>query len=189
MIVPYLRGYGTTNFLSGATFRNAQQSAVASDIIALMDSLKINKAILGGFDWGSRTAGIIAALWPQRCKALVAVSGYLITTPKAQMQPLPPVAEYGWWYQYYFSTERGVLGYSENRHEFNKLIWKIVSRDGTSMMQHSSAPPHLSTIQTMSALSSIITVGDWVWLMVTRNTTGSNRSLPLIPLSQCPQLP
>jgi pimeloyl-ACP methyl ester carboxylesterase len=127
VIVPYLRGYGSTNFISSATVRNAQQAAVASDIIALMDSLKIDKAVIGGFDWGSRTANIMAAVWPQRCKALVAVSGYLITTPKAQMQPLPPVAEYGWWYQYYFSTQRGVLGYTENRHDFNKLIWKNVS--------------------------------------------------------------
>jgi len=92
-----------------------------------MDSLKINKAILGGFDWGSRTAGIMAALWPERCKALVAVSGYLITSPKAQMEPLPPEGEYGWWYQYYFATERGVLGYTKYRHDFNKLIWKNVS--------------------------------------------------------------
>lgn len=127
VIVPYLRGYGSTNFLSSGTFRNGQQSAVASDIIALMDALKINQAILGGFDWGSRTANIIAALWPERCKALVAVSGYLITNPKAQMQPLPPEGEYGWWYQYYFSTERGALGYTKYRHDFNKLIWKNLS--------------------------------------------------------------
>ena len=127
VIVPYLRGYGTTTFLSSETFRNGQQSAVASDIIALMDSLKLNKTILGGFDWGSRTVGIIGALWPERCKALVAVSGYLITNPKAQAQPLPPLGEYGWWYQYYFSTQRGVLGYTQYRHDFNKLIWKNVS--------------------------------------------------------------
>jgi pimeloyl-ACP methyl ester carboxylesterase len=127
VIVPYLRGFGSTTFLSSSAFRNAQQSAVASDIVALMDALKIPKAIIGGFDWGSRTASIVAALWPQRCKALVAVSGYLISNPKAQMQPLPPVLEYGWWYQYYFSTERGVLGYTQNRHDFNKLIWKNAS--------------------------------------------------------------
>jgi pimeloyl-ACP methyl ester carboxylesterase len=127
VIVPYLRGYGSTRFLSSATFRNGQQSVVALDIIALMDALGIKKAIIGGFDWGSRTADIIAALWPERCKALVAVSGYLITNVKAQRQPLPPKAELGWWYQYYFSTERGVLGYSEYRDDFNRLIWTIVS--------------------------------------------------------------
>jgi pimeloyl-ACP methyl ester carboxylesterase len=127
VIVPYLRGYGSTAFLSSSTFRNGQQSVVALDIIALMDALKIQRAVLGGFDWGSRTAAIMAALWPQRCKALVAVSGYLITNVKAQQQPLPPKAELGWWYQYYFSTQRGVLGYTEYRDPFNKLIWTIVS--------------------------------------------------------------
>ncbi len=126
-IVPYLRGYGTTRFLSSETFRNGQQAAVALDIIALMDALRIKKAIVAGFDWGSRTAAIIAALWPERCKALVAVSGYLITNLEANLQPLPPAAELGWWYQYYFSTERGRLGYTKYRHDFNKLIWKNVS--------------------------------------------------------------
>ncbi len=124
VIVPYLRGYGTTCFLSDATMRNAQQSVVARDIIALMDALKIDQAIVGGFDWGSRTAVIMAALWPDRCKAVVAVSGYLVTNLKANERPLPPKAELGWWYQYYFATERGRLGYTENRYEFNKLIWK-----------------------------------------------------------------
>jgi pimeloyl-ACP methyl ester carboxylesterase len=127
VIVPYLRGYGSTRFLSSGTFRNGQQAAVALDIISLMDALGIKRAILAGFDWGSRTAGIMAALWPDRCTALVAVSGYLITNREAGLQPLPPEAELGWWYQYYFATERGVLGYSRNRHDFNKLIWKIVS--------------------------------------------------------------
>jgi pimeloyl-ACP methyl ester carboxylesterase len=127
VIVPYLRGYGTTRFLSSETFRNGQQSAVALDVIALMDALEIEKAIVAGFDWGARTADIVAALWPGRCKALVAVSGYLITNPKANLQPLPPKAELGWWYQYYFATERGERGYDENRREFNKLIWKIAS--------------------------------------------------------------
>ena len=128
VIVPYLRGYGTTHFLSSATFRNAQQSAVALDIIALMDALKIKKAILGGFDWGARTADIIAAIFPERCKALVSVSGYLITNLKTwREQPLPPQMEYAWWYQYYFATERGQVGYEANRHDFAKLIWKIVS--------------------------------------------------------------
>ena len=127
VIVPYLRGYGSTRFRSSETFRNGQQAVVALDVIALMDALKIQKAIIGGFDWGSRTADIVAALWPERCKALVAVSGYLITNLKANLQPLPPQAELAWWYQYYFAIERGRLGYSENRHDFNKLIWKIVS--------------------------------------------------------------
>jgi pimeloyl-ACP methyl ester carboxylesterase len=127
VIVPYLRGYGTTRFLSSETFRNAQQAAVAMDVIALMDALKIKKAIIGGFDWGARTADIVAALWPERCKGLVSVSGYLISNPKANLQPLPPKAELGWWYQYYFATERGERGYDQNRREFNKLIWKIAS--------------------------------------------------------------
>ncbi len=127
VIVPYLRGYGTTRFLSSETFRNAEQAAVALDQIALMDALKIEKAIFAGFDWGARTADIIAALWPERCKALVSVSGYLITSLKANLQPLPPKAEWGWWYQYYFATERGKRGYTEYRHEFNKLIWRIAS--------------------------------------------------------------
>ena len=127
VIVPYLRGYGTTRFISSNTFRNAQQSAVALDIIKLMDALGIERAIIGGFDWGSRTTDIIAALWPDRCIGIVAVSGYLITNVEAQRKPLPPVAEYGWWYQYYFATDRGRAGYSEYRHDFNKLIWKIAS--------------------------------------------------------------
>ena len=127
VIVPFLRGYGTTRFLSRDTFRNGQQSAVALDIIALMDALQIEQAILGGFDWGARTADIIAALWPERCRALVAVSGYLITNLEANLKPLPPAAELGWWYQYYFSTERGRTGYERYRRDFNKLIWKTAS--------------------------------------------------------------
>ena len=97
---------------------------VAVDIIALMDALKIQKAILAGFDWGARTADIMAALWPERCKALVSVSGYLIGSPEANKKPLPPKAEYQWWYQYYFATERGGLGYDKYRHDFAKLIWQ-----------------------------------------------------------------
>ena len=127
VIVPYLRGYGTTRFLSSETLRNGQQSAIAVDIIALMDALKIEKAILGGFDWGARTANIIAALWPERCKALVSVSGYLIGNPEANKTPLPPQAELEWWYQFYFATERGRAGYEKYRHDFNKLIWKLAS--------------------------------------------------------------
>ena len=127
VIIPYLRGYGTTRFLSRNTVRNGQQSVFAVDILALMDALEIKKALLAGFDWGARTANIIAALWPKRCKGLVSVSGYLIGSPEANKLPLPPEAEYQWWYQYYFATERGVLGYDKYRHDFANLIWRIAS--------------------------------------------------------------
>ncbi len=127
VIVPYLRGYGTTRFLSSDTFRNGQQSVVALDIIALMDALKIQKAIIGGFDWGARTADIIAALWPERCQALVSVSGYLIGSQAVGSTPLPPKAELQWWYQFYFATERGRAGYEKYRRDFSKLIWQIAS--------------------------------------------------------------
>jgi pimeloyl-ACP methyl ester carboxylesterase len=127
VIVPYLRGYGTTRFLSSETFRNGQQSVVALDIIALMDALKIEKATVAGFDWGARTADIIAALWPERCKALVSVSGYLIGSQEAGKAPLPPAAELQWWYQFYFATERGRVGYDKNRRDFSKLIWRQAS--------------------------------------------------------------
>jgi pimeloyl-ACP methyl ester carboxylesterase len=127
VIVPYVRGCGTTRFVSDKTMRNGQQAAVAVDVIDLMDALKIQKAILGGYDWGGRSADIVAALWPERCKALVAVSGYLIGSPEANKQPLPPMAEYQWWYQYYFATERGALGYDKYRRDFGKLIWQIAS--------------------------------------------------------------
>ncbi len=127
VIVPYLRGYGTTRFLSSETFRNGQQSVVAVDVIALMDALKIEKATIAGYDWGARTANIIAAIWPERCKAMVSVSGYLIGSPEANKMPLPPQAELEWWYQYYFATERGRAGYDKYRHDFAKLIWQIAS--------------------------------------------------------------
>jgi pimeloyl-ACP methyl ester carboxylesterase len=127
VIVPYLRGYGTTRFLSSDTFRNGQQSVVAVDSIALMDALKIEQAILGGFDWGARTANIIAAIFPERCKALVSVSGYLIGSQQAGKVPLPPKAELQWWYQYYFATERGRAGYEQYRRDFAKLIWQLAS--------------------------------------------------------------
>ncbi len=127
VIVPYLRGYGTTRFLSSDTFRNGQQSVVALDIIALMDALKIERAIIAGFDWGARTADIIAALWPERCEAIVSVSGYLIGSQESGKVPLPPKAELEWWYQYYFATERGRAGYDKYRHDFAKLIWQIAS--------------------------------------------------------------
>jgi pimeloyl-ACP methyl ester carboxylesterase len=127
VIVPYLRGYGTTRFLSSGTFRNGQPSAVAVDIIALMDALKIEKATLAGFDWGARTANIVAALWPERCKAMVSVSGYLIGSQESGKVPLPPNAELQWWYQFYFATERGREGYDKYRHDFAKLIWHLAS--------------------------------------------------------------
>ena len=127
VIVPYLRGYGTTRFLSTETFRNGQPSAVAVDITALMDALKIDKAVIAGFDWGARTANIIAALWPERCKTMVSVSGYLIGSQESGKMPLPPNAELQWWYQFYFAIERGRIGYDKNRHDFAKLIWKQAS--------------------------------------------------------------
>ena len=126
-IVPYLRGFGTTRFLSDATFRNGEQAALAVDVIALMDALEIERAILAGFDWGARTADIVAALWPERCTGLVSVSGYLIGSQEAGKLPLPPAAELQWWYQYYFATERGRVGYDKYRRDFAKLIWRTAS--------------------------------------------------------------
>jgi pimeloyl-ACP methyl ester carboxylesterase len=127
VVVPFLRGYGETRFLSAETMRNGQPAALAMDAMSLMDALKIEQAVLAGFDWGARTADIVAALWPQRVKGLVSVSGYLIGSQAAGTQPLPPAAELQWWYQFYFATERGRIGYEKNRHDFNKLIWKLAS--------------------------------------------------------------
>jgi pimeloyl-ACP methyl ester carboxylesterase len=127
VIVPYLRGYGTTRFLSDRTFRNGQPSAIAVDIVDFMDALEIRKATVAGFDWGARTANIVAALWPERCKAMVSVSGYLIGSQEAGKMPLPPKAELEWWYQYYFATERGRAGYDKYRRDFAKLIWQTAS--------------------------------------------------------------
>jgi pimeloyl-ACP methyl ester carboxylesterase len=127
VIVPYLRGYGTTRFLSHATPRNGQQAVLAVDILAVMEALHIDKAILAGYDWGARTANILAALWPERCKALVSVSGYLIGSRDINKRPLPPQAELAWWYQFYFATERGQAGYEHYRREFAKLIWQLAS--------------------------------------------------------------
>ncbi len=129
VIVPYLRGYGTTRFLSANAMRNGQPSAVTSDIVALMDALRIDRATVAGFDWGARTADIIAALWPQRCRGLVSVSGYLIGSQAAGKTPLPPSAELQWWYQFYFATDRGQAGYDKYRRDFAKLIWRIASPD------------------------------------------------------------
>src|ERR1700678_4458806 len=127
VIVPYLRGYGTTTFLSSATMRNGEQAAVALDIIALMDALKIQKAVLGGFDWGARTVAVMGALWPDRCKALVSVSGYLIGSRKAAQTPFPPAAEHAFWYQCYFGTDYGRAGYAKYTHDFNKMTWQLSS--------------------------------------------------------------
>ncbi|QOZ25501.1 alpha/beta fold hydrolase [Bradyrhizobium sp. CCBAU 51753] len=127
VIVPHLRGYGSTRFLSSDTMRSGQPVAVSADIIALMDALKIEKAVLGGYDWGARTANIMTVLWPERCKAMVSVSGYLIGSQAAGKMPLPPKAELQWWYQFYFATERGREGYAKNRHDFAKLIWQLAS--------------------------------------------------------------
>jgi pimeloyl-ACP methyl ester carboxylesterase len=127
VIVPYLRGYGTTRFLSGDTMRNGQQSVLALDTVALMDALEIETAILAGFDWGARTADVVAAIQPERCRALVSVSGYLIGSQRAGRAPLPPPAELEWWYQFYFATERGRAGYEKHRREFARLIWRLAS--------------------------------------------------------------
>ncbi|WP_443025511.1 alpha/beta fold hydrolase [Sphingomonas sp. PB4P5] len=129
VIVPHLRGFGTTRFRSPDALRNGQQSVLAVDVIALMDALKLEKALVAGFDWGARTACIVAALWPQRCDGLVSVSGYLIGSQRAGTMPLPPKAELAWWYQFYFATERGRAGYAANRCEFAKLIWRMASPD------------------------------------------------------------
>ena len=127
VLVPYVRGYGSTRFLSSETFRNGQPSALAVDTVAFMDALRIKTATLAGFDWGARTANIVAALWPERCKAMVSVSGYLIGSQEGGKVPLPPKAELQWWYQFYFATERGRAGYDKYRHDFAKLIWQIAS--------------------------------------------------------------
>jgi pimeloyl-ACP methyl ester carboxylesterase len=127
VIVPHLRGYGTTRFLSGETIRNGEPAALAVDIVALMDALGIKQATIAGYDWGARTANIIAALWPERVKAMVSVSGYLISSQEAGKMPLSPGAELQWWYQFYFATERGRAGYEKNRHDFARLIWKLAS--------------------------------------------------------------
>jgi pimeloyl-ACP methyl ester carboxylesterase len=127
VIVPHLRGYGSTSFLSASTVRNGQPSVIALDVIALMDALSIDKAVVAGCDWGARTAAIVAALWPERCQALVSVSGYLIGSRESNKKPLPPQAELQWWYQFYFATERGRAGYETHRHDFARLIWQIAS--------------------------------------------------------------
>jgi pimeloyl-ACP methyl ester carboxylesterase len=127
VIVPHLRGYGSTRFLSATAFRNGQPAALAQDVVSLLDALQVRSAIIGGFDWGARSADIVAALWPERCRALVSVSGYLIGSQAAGRVPLPPAAELQWWYQYYFATDRGRDGYDRYRHDFARLIWRLAS--------------------------------------------------------------
>ena len=127
VLVPFVRGYGTTRFRSDDTPRNGQQAAVASDVTAFMDALGVDQAILGGFDWGARSAGVVAALWPDRCRGLVSVSGYLIGSQAANQAPLPPEAELAWWYQFYFATDRGRAGYEKYRRDFSRLIWRLAS--------------------------------------------------------------
>ena len=178
VIVPYLRGYGATRFLSSETPRNGQQSVVAVDVIALMDALKIEKATLCGFDWGARTADIVAALWPERCKALVSVSGYLIGSQEGGKAPLPPKAELQWWYQYYFATERGRAGYDKYRRDFAKLIWQIASPNGTSMTPRSIARRRPSKTLTTSPSSSTIIAGGLDWRKASRNMTIWKGGLP-----------
>jgi len=171
VIVPYLRGYGTTRFLSDETFRNGEPAAVAADIIALMDALKIDKTILAGFDWGARTADVIAALWPERCKALVSLSGYLIGSQESGKIPLPPKAELEWWYQFYFATERGREGYDKNRHDFAKLIWQQASPkwnfDDATFERSAASFENPDMLR----LRSIIIGGDKAWLKAKRNMT------------------
>lgn len=129
VIVPYLRGHGTTRFRSARTARNGQQSAIAADVVALMDALRIEKAVLAGFDWGARSAAVVAALWPERCRALVSVGGYLVVDLVANLKPLAAAAEHNWWYQYYFATERGRLAMEDRdlRRELTRFVWTTVS--------------------------------------------------------------
>jgi pimeloyl-ACP methyl ester carboxylesterase len=150
VIVPYLRGYGATRFLSDSTIRNGQQSALASDVVALMDALGIERATVAGCDWGARTANIVAALWPGRCKAMVSVSGYLIGNQKIGKLPLPPKAELQWWYQYYFATDRGRAGYEKYTRDFASSFGNSPRRNGTSMTPPSIEAPLPSTIPIMS---------------------------------------
>ncbi|MEV7234125.1 alpha/beta fold hydrolase [Streptomyces sp. NPDC051020] len=158
-MVPCLRGHDSTRFPSSTTVRNAEQAAIALDIIALMDALKIKQAVLAGFDWGARTADIIAALWPHRCKALVSTTGYPITNREAQKLPLPPKAEWAWWYQHYFATERGVLGLTETGTTSRSSSGRTCRRRGTSTTPRSTGPPRPSPTRTTSASSSTTTAG------------------------------
>jgi pimeloyl-ACP methyl ester carboxylesterase len=159
VIVPHLRGYGTTRFLDPQAVRNGEPAALAADVIALMDALKIDKATLAGYDWGARTADIVAALWPQRVKSLVSVSGYLIGSQEAGKQPLPPAAELQWWYQFYFATERGRVGYEKNHREFAKLIWKLAS----PQWQFDDATYARSAVSLENPDHAAVTVSNYRW--------------------------
>jgi pimeloyl-ACP methyl ester carboxylesterase len=159
VIVPHLRGYGTTRFLDPQAVRNGEPAALAADVIALMDALKIDKATLAGYDWGARTADIVAALWPQRVKSLVSVSGYLIGSQEAGKQPLPPAAELQWWYQFYFATERGRIGYEKNHREFAKLIWKLAS----PQWQFDDATYARSAVSLENPDHAAVTVSNYRW--------------------------
>jgi pimeloyl-ACP methyl ester carboxylesterase len=158
VIVPHLRGYGTTRFLDAQTPRNGEPAALAADVIALMDALKIDQATLAGYDWGARTADIVAALWPQRVKGLVSVSGYLIGSQEAGKQPLPPEAELQWWYQFYFATERGRIGYEKNHRDFAKLIWKLASPQWSLTM-----PLTRSAVSLDNPDHAAVTVSNYRW--------------------------
>jgi pimeloyl-ACP methyl ester carboxylesterase len=188
VIVPYLRGYGTTRFLSDATHRNGQQSVLGVDVIAFMDILGIDVAIIGGFDWGARTANVVAALWPNRCKAMVSVSGYLIGSPEANKAPLLPSAELAWWYQFYFATERGRAGYDKYRREFAKLIWQIASPKWT----FDDATFNRSAAAFDNADHVSIVIHNYRWrlgLAEGEVTTIWKSSSPTAPSSPCQQSP
>lgn len=174
VIVPYLRGYGTTRFLSASTPRNGQPSAMAADIVHLMDALNIRQADLAGFDWGARTADIVAALWPQRVKSLVSVSGYLISSQQIGEKPLPPQAELSWWYQFYFATPRGEAGYRQNTHDFAKFIWHQRRRSGNSATRPLPKPPGLWITRTMWRSPSATTAGAWGWRKGKRSMPAMN---------------
>ncbi|XRP55289.1 alpha/beta fold hydrolase [Enterobacter hormaechei] len=176
VIVPSLRGYGTTRFISDKTPRNGQPSAMAKDIVNLMDALNIKQAVFAGYDWGARTADIVAALWPERVKSLVSVSGYLISSQAIGKQPLPPKAEVQWWYQFYFATPRGAEGYAKNTHDFARLIWSRLRLTGNSAMPPSMPAPNPSITRTTLPSRSVITAGVWGWRRVSRNMTPTNKS-------------
>jgi pimeloyl-ACP methyl ester carboxylesterase len=185
VIVPHLRGYGTTRFLDANTPRNGEPAALAADVIALMDALKIDKATLAGYDWGARTADIVAALWPQRVKGLVSVSGYLIGSQEAGKQPLPPEAELQWWYQFYFATERGRAGYEKNHRDFAKLIWKLAS----PQWKFDDATYARSAVSLDNPDHAAVTVSNYRWRLglerAKPNTRSWKRSWPSSRASRC----
>ena len=178
VVVPYLRGYGSTRFRSSGAVRNGQQAALAADAIALLDALDIPTAIVAGFDWGARTADVVAALWPERCTGLVAVSGYLIGSQEANKQPLPPSAELAWWYQFYFATDRGRAGYERYRRDFARLIWRSASPSGTSTRPRSIEARPPSTTRITSTSSSTTTAGGSASSTASRATTISRHGWP-----------